>query len=300
MAVLAEYSTERDLPEFRVLPIASGSNGNAMFIASADTRLLIDVGVSLRKLKLALADLEQPLGDLHAVFITHEHHDHVSSLGPFHRRYPDVPIYATLGTGSRWRTGQSAIQYKPLRGGQEVRVGDLVVLPFRTSHDAAEPVGFRVSRGATSIAVATDLGEGTQEVQDALRGCRLLVLEANHDGDMLREGPYPPYLKNRIRSRFGHLSNHQSRRLLQSVVGPELEHVVLAHMSATNNTREKAVKEIKACLESWPNIGLSTASRRTPSSLFLVRPYPQNLSVSVQGQIPFKEPSEHPNPGGDR
>lgn len=284
----------------RVLPIASGSNGNAMFVASGDTRLLIDVGVSVRKLEQALADLGQSLRGLHAVLITHEHHDHVSSLGPFHRRYPDVPIFATLGTGNRLQAGQFAVPYEPIRGGCEVRVGDLEVLPFRTSHDAAEPVGFRISRGATSIAVATDLGEGTQEVQDALRGCRLLVLEANHDGDMLRDGPYPPYLKRRIRSRFGHLSNHQSRRLLQSVVGPELEHVVLAHMSATNNTQQKALEEVKGCLVSWPDIGLSTASRRSPSDLIHVRPYPGSLHVSIQGQIPFDERPEHPEQRGDR
>ena len=297
---MAEDQTKRDVPTLTVLPIASGSNGNAMFIASGETRLLIDVGVSLLKLEQALADLGQSLRDLHAVFITHEHHDHVSSLGPFHRRYPDVPIFATMGTGSGWRTGQSAVSYESIRGGCEVRVGDLVVLPFRTSHDAAEPVGFRVSRGATSIALATDLGEGTPEVKDALSGCRLLVLEANHDGDMLRDGPYPPYLKRRIRSRFGHLSNHQSRRLLQSVVGPELKHVVLAHLSAANNTRERAVEEVERCLVSWPNIGLSTASRRSPSELIHVHRCTRSLHVSIQGQIPFDERSEHPEQGGDR
>ena len=181
------------------------------------------------------------------------------------RRYR-LPVYLTPGTLHAAATLRELPETRTFDCGRPFRVGTLTVHPFSISHDAQDPAGFTIGVNGSRIGIATDLGHVTALVREHLRGCRLLILEANHDPGMLMDGPYPWFLKQRIRSRVGHLSNQESCRLLEEVLHPALEQVVLAHLSETNNTPAKALTEMSTLL-SGTSVRLSAASQTTPSPL---------------------------------
>jgi phosphoribosyl 1,2-cyclic phosphodiesterase len=218
---------------FQVL--ASGSRGNATLVCSEKTRVLVDAGTTCKELKRRLDATPVQAKSLDAVLITHEHNDHVSAAGTLSRKF-NLPAYMTRGTLENMppAVGRCA-SITVFDTGRCFEIGDLRIHPFATSHDAREPAGFIIENNGLRLGICTDLGIATNLVKVRLTGCHGLVIEANHDVDMLLEGPYPWFLKQRIRSPHGHLSNEDACNLLENVHHDELRCVVFAHMSETNN-----------------------------------------------------------------
>ena len=225
----------------RFCSVGSGSSGNATLVEATSgittTRLLIDAGFSLRELESRLARAGIGLSELDAVFVTHEHGDHIGCAVTLAERY-DLPIWMSRGT---WRAiGESARPRRLsfARDGEAIAVGDLMLRPFTVAHDAAEPLQLRCSDGENCLGVLTDLGSITEHMLDGIAGCAALVLECNHDEAMLAASRYPPSLKARIGGRYGHLSNALAVELLGSGVAGHLRHLVAAHLSRENNRPE--------------------------------------------------------------
>lgn len=214
--------------------LASGSKGNSLLISSGRTRLLIDAGLSARELCRRLALAGVAADELDAILVTHEHVDHVRGLGLLGRRH-NLPVYLHHDIAADVADSQRPGQVCEFGTGAELVVGDLAIRAFPVTHDARAPVGFTIAGAARRVGVATDLGVATRLVAEELRRCHVLVLEANHDEEMLRDGPYPWALKQRIRGSHGHLSNRDSAVLLESLCWEGLETVFLAHLSETNN-----------------------------------------------------------------
>ena len=225
----------------RFCSVGSGSSGNATLVEATSgittTRLLIDAGFSLRELETRLARVELALSDLDAVFVTHEHGDHIGCAVTLAERY-DLPIWMSRGT---WRAiGESARPRRLsfARDGETIAVGDLMLRPFTVAHDAAEPLQLRCSDGENCLGVLTDLGAITEHMLEGIAGCAALVLECNHDEAMLAASRYPPSLKARIGGRYGHLSNALAVELLASGIAGHLRHLVAAHLSREHNRPE--------------------------------------------------------------
>jgi phosphoribosyl 1,2-cyclic phosphodiesterase len=224
----------------RVCVLGSGSKGNCTYLESPEARILVDAGLSARQIEQRLRQIGRSPAALDGVLISHEHSDHIQGVGALARRYK-LPIYTNSAT---WRRGRHVMgvvdELREFWTGAPFALKDLVVDPFSLPHDADDPVAFRISWRRRTMAVVTDLGYASQLVRERIRGCHLLVLEANHDDAMLKAGPYPWPLKQRIGGKSGHLSNLQSGELLRDVVHDELEHVVLAHLSEINNRPDLA------------------------------------------------------------
>ena len=218
----------------RVCLLASGSRGNSALIEADGCRILVDAGLSGREIERRLATLELSGDDLHAILVTHEHHDHVGGVGPLARRY-NLPVYVDQQTFAALPKLGKIDNLQLFSAGDKLTFRDLAISSFSTTHDAINPVGYVISSAEGKVGYATDLGMPTRLVSEQLKQCRVLVLEANHDEQMLLDGPYPWPLKQRIRGRHGHLSNNESRRLLQDLCWPGLEALFLAHLSEENN-----------------------------------------------------------------
>jgi phosphoribosyl 1,2-cyclic phosphodiesterase len=231
----------------RVCLLASGSRGNSTLIEVDDCRLLIDAGLSGKETERRLSTLGLTGDDLDAILVTHEHHDHVGGIGPLARRY-DLPVHIDRQTHAALPKLGKIEQLCHFTAGDVFSCRDIRVTSFSTTHDAANPVGFTIESNEGKIGFATDLGVPTRLVAEHLKGCRVLVLEANHDVEMLQNGSYPWELKQRIRSRHGHLSNNESCQLLQDVSWPGLEAVFLAHLSEENNCPATAVQLFRQTL----------------------------------------------------
>ncbi|MDY0291525.1 MAG: MBL fold metallo-hydrolase [Desulfuromonadaceae bacterium] len=222
----------------RICQLASGSKGNAIYVESESTKVLIDAGLSARELTRRLEGIGVAAQDLDAIVVSHEHRDHCLGAGPLCRRY-GLPLYCLPQTFEALPS-IGVVDYCALNAGERLRVGDVAVEAFPVTHDAVAPVGFVLSSGGVRVGIATDLGVVTRLVLERLQRCQVLVLEANHDEHMLHAGPYPWHLKQRVRGQHGHLSNRQAAELLQELLWPELKAVFMAHMSETNNTEELA------------------------------------------------------------
>lgn len=226
----------------RVSVLGSGSKGNAVLVETQDTLVLVDAGFSARDLERRLTLLRVSPSQIHAVVITHDHGDHTRGVGVFSRRF-GTPVYITDATLERcqnlFRGGEELRSY---RGGFPFAIRDLVVEPFLTVHDAADPVAVALRDPETGfkVGVATDLGRPTTQVRHALAESHLLILEANHDEALLHQGPYPWSVKSRIASSHGHLSNEAAANLAMELMHPRLAGVVLAHLSGECNRPELA------------------------------------------------------------
>jgi len=207
-------------------------------VRSGDSAVLIDVGVSALQVAKRLAAFGCRPDQIDAIFLTHEHSDHIRGLEVFLRRHHPAPVWTTRGTWSklpvRTRAGGE------LSSGRDHPVGGLRIRPVATSHDAAEPVAYVIDDGRRRVALCTDTGHFTTLLAERLAGCDLLLIETNHDADMLRHGPYPWHLKQRIASRLGHLGNHQTEEALDRLRCSELKGVVGLHLSAENNSPQLA------------------------------------------------------------
>jgi phosphoribosyl 1,2-cyclic phosphodiesterase len=231
-----------------VCMLASGSRGNAIYISDGTTSVLVDAGLSGIEIERRMVSRGLRPETLHGILVSHEHGDHLKGVGVLARRYR-LPVYINQRTLASAPPQLGSIkEIRPFTCGRDFSIEAIDIHPFSISHDAEDPAGFVFGRNGDRIGLATDLGMATAMVREHLKGSRLLILEANHDVKMLETGPYPWPLKQRIMSRIGHLSNEDSRRLLGSLIHDRLEHVILAHLSETNNTPEKALSAVGPAL----------------------------------------------------
>ncbi|MBI3939910.1 MAG: MBL fold metallo-hydrolase [Acidobacteria bacterium] len=214
--------------------LGSGSAGNAALVSTSRTRLLFDIGFSKKELLRRLSRVCVVPQSLGAVFISHEHTDHISGLRQFCKEFP-LPVFMTPGTSHAARLRKGPESVETLQAGQPVHFRDFVVVPVAVPHDAAEPVAFIVIVEGVKIALVTDLGELTGAVCEQLRGAHCLIVESNHDVEMLRVGPYPWGIKQRVMSAQGHLSNAATAEFLTHRYDGHAEYIVLAHLSQVNN-----------------------------------------------------------------
>ncbi len=249
----------------RFAALGSGSKGNCLVVEAGEgtgaTRVLVDCGLSPRETERRLARLGLAPADLAGILITHEHDDHAGQAYPFAARHR-LPVWLTYGTQlALTEAGKppGMVETRTIHGRSPFAVGALEVRPYTVPHDAREPVQFVLSDGAFRLGVLTDIGATTAHVEATLSGCDALVLECNHDSDMLRDGAYPKWLKERIAGPFGHLSNAASEQLLAALDRSRLRHVIAAHLSLQNNTAalaRAALARAMGCADDW--IGLST------------------------------------------
>jgi len=231
----------------RVCLLASGSRGNSTLIEVDGYRLLIDAGLSGIETARRLSTIGLTGDDLDAILVTHEHHDHVGGIGPLSRRH-NLPVYIDRQTHAALPKLGKIADLKLFSAGDTFSLHNLQISSFSTTHDAANPVGYTILSSEGKIGFATDLGFSTRLVASELQECRVLILEANHDEQMLLEGSYPWELKQRIRSRHGHLSNNESSLLLEDVCWPGLEALFLAHLSEENNCPDLAAETFRKTL----------------------------------------------------
>lgn len=229
--------------------LASGSSGNCILVSGGGTHLLIDVGISARRICKSLRDLGVEPENLSGILITHEHSDHVAGLATLTKHYR-VPVYASPGTARQLCCRIAALEDVLITcaPGAAFSVGVLSVSTFPTLHDAAQSLGYTVTDGTRKAAVVTDLGVVTDEVLEGVAGANVLVVEANHDVEQLSSGPYPYYLKARILGSRGHLSNEAGGALARRAAEHGAHTVVLAHLSSENNTPARARIAAEAAL----------------------------------------------------
>lgn len=222
--------------------IASGSKGNCVVIEGGSGSLLIDAGLSAKECLARMERAEIDVGRIAAILVTHEHTDHIRGVDVLARKL-DVPVHATEGTLADFfdcrKVSKKPLVHHTCRDHERFSVGDFLILPFNTSHDAREPCGFIITEGDISAGYCTDTGVVTPHMHDLLRQCDGIILESNHCPDMLANGPYPESLKRRIRSKHGHLSNPAAAACLRDF-GKDVPQVILAHLSEINNTPGKA------------------------------------------------------------
>ncbi|HYV84602.1 MAG TPA: MBL fold metallo-hydrolase [Patescibacteria group bacterium] len=252
----------------RLTVLGSGSGGNATLIEGGGVRILLDAGFSCRRLVQRLRFVGCEPDTIDALLITHEHADHVAGAARFSLSF-EAPIWCTRGTARAAGFERDGLDVRPVAAGQAFAIGDLAVRPFAVPHDAAETVGFVLEAGRSRLGYATDLGHGPDSVREQLAECDLLVLESNHDVDLVRGGPYPEALKTRILSRHGHLDNQSAADLLCAVAGGRTRTVVLAHLSETNNRPSLALEAAGRRLAAGGAAPrLHAAAQATPSPWF--------------------------------
>ena len=250
--------------------LGSGSKGNCTLVESGTTRLLIDAGFSCKETLCRLAALGIEAETLTAIAVTHEHGDHVRGVGVLARRLR-LPVYANAGTLRAFadRAGELPL-CREFGTGEPFVLGDLAVHPFAVSHDTADPVGFVVSDGAASLGYCTDTGRITRLIRHHLERCSALVLEANHDVQMLRDGPYPLPLKQRVQSSMGHLANGEAVRFAAELAAERLRLLVLAHLSEVNNHPDRVLDEVGRGLVGCAGVSVRLAGQHRPGPLLEV------------------------------
>ena len=230
----------------RFCSIASGSSGNCIYVGSEETHVLVDAGISGKRIEQGLNQLELTGNDIDAILVTHEHSDHVSGLGVMARRY-HIPVYTTGGTAdaiSRMKNMQKLPEdtFHEIEEDQDFHIKDLTIHPFSIPHDAAQPVGYRLECQDKAVGIATDLGKYNEYIVDNLQNLDALLLEANHDIRMLQVGSYPYYLKKRILSDVGHMSNDSAADIVTQMALSGTKRFFLGHLSKENNDPELALK----------------------------------------------------------
>lgn len=262
----------------RCCVLASGSSGNAVYVEAGDTKILIDAGIGIKQLQAALAEIAVSGNDLTAIFVTHEHSDHIKGLSSVVKKWR-LPVYASEGTWSQiarlWSEAE-VVTARSLQAGVAFALGELVLEPFALSHDAEEPLGFCVYAGEQKLVLATDLGYASAHVKEIVRGAHTYILETNHDMEMLRAGSYPWHLKRRILGDKGHLSNAHAADFLLDVITEDTETVYMAHLSQENNKPQLAREALAGALqkvhkELRERVDLRMTSPKQPTALSAVR-----------------------------
>ena len=241
--------TEREENKMELCSIASGSSGNCICAGTDSCHVLIDAGISGKRIEAGLNSIDLKTEEMQAILVTHEHIDHIAGLGVISRRY-GLPIYATaptieaiLHTKSVGKIDESL--FHTIEPDETFRIGDLAIEPIHISHDAADPVAYRLNQEEKSMAVMTDLGTYDDHIVEKLKNLDALLLEANHDVRMLQAGAYPYPLKQRILGDRGHLSNELSGQLLGQVLHDNLKHIILGHLSKENNYPDLAYETVR-------------------------------------------------------
>lgn len=260
--------------------LTSGSSGNCIFVGSENTSILVDTGLSGKKVEECLNSIDMTTKDISGILVTHEHSDHIQGVGVLARKY-GIPLYATGGTvdailrmSSLGKIPQELIHVISID--EKFYINDLEINPFVISHDAAEPVGYKVTHGQKAIGIATDLGTYDDYIVDNLLKLDVLLLEANHDVNMLQVGPYPYRLKQRILGQRGHLSNDSAGMLLNELLHDDLKAVVLGHLSKENNYEALAYETVcqEVTMGNTPykasDFRISVAKRDAASELIVV------------------------------
>ncbi len=235
--------------------LASGSRGNTALVESSGARILVDAGISCRETFKRMKSLGRDAREISAILITHEHSDHISGLATLAKKLK-VPVFMTGATHQAWarslrdESGElpKVAKLEIFSAGRSFQIGDITVTPFTIPHDAADPVGFTFRVEGTKIAIATDLGYVPASICDHLRKCEVLIVESNHDLEMLRVGPYPWSVKQRVMSRVGHLSNESLAQFFARDYDGGASYIVLAHLSEQNNHPEIALRAAENAL----------------------------------------------------
>lgn len=236
--------------ELKFAPLVSGSSGNALYVGLNRTRLLVDAGVSGTRVTQELLRAGVDVKTLGGILVTHEHSDHIAGVGILSRRY-NLPIYATEGTWDAMQTKLGRVEHGNIRvivPGQDFYLGDLNIMPFEIPHDAQQPVGYTFSGGGVKASVATDIGCVKENWLSCVEGSDVLLLEANHDLDMLKAGRYPYELKRRIMGKKGHLSNIDAGSAAVELVRRGVKRIILGHLSHENNFPELAYRTVADAL----------------------------------------------------
>ncbi|MBP5310456.1 MAG: MBL fold metallo-hydrolase [Lachnospiraceae bacterium] len=241
----------------RFAPIASGSSGNCIYVGSNNTHLLVDVGISGKRVDEGLRNLDLTGHDIDGILITHEHVDHIGGLGVLCRKY-SIPVYATrdtiLAIKSYNYLGKVEDDiFHPIAADVDLKIKDMTIKAFRINHDATDPVAYTFCADGKKIAIATDMGTYSEYTVQNLKGMDSLLIEANHDVRMLQVGPYPYPLKQRILSDSGHLSNELSGRLISSILNDKIENIFLGHLSKENNLPELAYETVRVEIDMSDN-----------------------------------------------
>ena len=262
----------------KFISFGSGSSGNCYYLGTANDGLLVDIGVGIRTLKKHCRDYGVSLNSVRRILITHDHADHIKSVGAFSHDY-NVPVYATekvhRGINHNYCVQRKLAdeQKRLLEPGVTLQLGDFAVTPFSVPHDANENVGFQIVAEGVTFVIITDAGSVTEEMKSYIGAANYLVIEANHDIEMLQNGPYPQYLKERILSPSGHLSNTECGKVLAENMTEKLRHVWLCHLSEENNHPELARKSVDATLRSYgiipgKDVELEVLKRKMPSGIY--------------------------------
>ena len=244
--------------------LASGSKGNACLVEGPQGYVLVDCGISRRELMRRAEELGIGMGRVKALLLTHEHSDHVGGVTVFCKHF-EGGLYATAGTVASRRYLVN-LPFSLIAPGDELELAGMQVQVFRTSHDVADPVGFAFSCNGDRVGYCTDTGVLTSQARTALRGCRVLALESNHDVAMLRHGPYPEFLQQRILGPGGHLSNAQAAEALAELVTEDTQTVVAMHISEKNNTPELAMAALIASVDD--RVTVLAASQTEPMTVW--------------------------------
>ncbi|MBW1709018.1 MAG: MBL fold metallo-hydrolase [Deltaproteobacteria bacterium] len=252
----------------RFCVLSSGSKGNATWVEAEGSALLVDAGLSGKEIERRMAIAGLSPEKLSAILVSHEHRDHISGVGIMARRY-NLPVYINKLTLAQCQTHLKKVRVNLFRTGTEFDLGPISIHPFSISHDAADPVGFIFGNNGDTLGLATDLGTATKLVRARLSKCKAMVIESNHDPEMLINGPYHWDLKRRVQGRRGHLSNDAAAELLNDVVHQGLKRVVLAHLSEVNNEPELALARASFVLNSCQSrFHLEVACQDKPSRVF--------------------------------
>lgn len=249
----------------KVCTLASGSSGNSLFIQTESSKILIDAGISLRQIKAGLKKLNVELSDLDAVIISHEHLDHAIAIPKI-----ENPTYVASATVHLWKDKVKNLH--EFSTGASFSIKDAVVTSFSVPHDALDPVGFTIETDHRKLGIVTDIGMATSLVRERLKGSNILIIEFNHDEEILRESNYPWEIKQRIMSRLGHLSNAQGANLFSSLLHDELSYLLLAHLSETNNRIDIALGAASSVIEKSGayHVHISIAPRKTLGEVLIV------------------------------
>lgn len=250
----------------------SGSGGNSLFVSSDKTKVLIDAGLPGKSVENALFNIGHNANDIDAIFVTHEHTDHTKGVGVLSRKY-DIPIYANSPTWEAMSKTIGKIKEHNIKiiDSNCVTIKDMDILNYKISHDAAAPSGYALQHKDKKVCIATDLGFFSDEVNNAIRDADVILLESNHDVEMLKFGPYPYPLKRRILSNIGHLSNEDCGKAIVNITNDKFKRIILGHLSKTNNYPELAYQTVLNVLTSAgiklnKDLSLSMAKRDMPSN----------------------------------
>lgn len=261
----------------RMMSIASGSSGNCIYVGSDNTHILIDDGISRKRVLAGLAEAQLDITDISAIFVTHEHSDHIDGLGVLLRKTP-IPVYASEGTieGIKSYSKMKGVDhslFNVIEPDTDTEINDLVVHSFNVYHDAKQPFAYTISNNGSRAGVITDLGHYDDYIVNNLQGINSLLIESNHDIKMLEAGKYPYHLKRRILGDRGHLSNEASGRLLNCLLNDDMKHILLGHLSHENNYEELAFETVRLEVNLGENqykaddFDIKVAKRDRPSEL---------------------------------